>query len=496
MRLNTGNYTRSALIKMNSIRPKHNTWEDLWSRWRGIILLSSIPILLILAVFAIMPRSGPATYKATKDSSEELPTIIKVQDGVQTVDTGKLSRSEKSALKYAVVIDAGSTGSRVHVYKFDVVNGKLDLDTDTFEQLKPGLSSFAGSPSEGAASLDPLLKVALSTVPEELQKSTLVKVGATAGLRLLPGKQADRLLAAVSAHLKKTTPFMLDSVSIIDGADEGGFAWLTLNYLLGHLGQSEDKTVAAIDLGGGSVQMAYAMSAAASKTAPKGYITPLSGAGKSYDVYVHSYLGFGMMAARAAVLDWEEAAEANPCVPLQHSGAFAYGGKDHSAKASLSGANFEACTTATQQVMAIGKDCKVPQAQLAQCTFNGAWGGSTVPAVFYISSYFWDRATDVGLIPSDKSISVVISPLNFRTHGETACNTALADLPAKFPSVEAEQLPYLCMDLSFLHTLLTGGFKVPESTKVTVVKKIKYKKNEVEAAWPLGAAINLLSASL
>lgn len=50
----------------------------------------------------------------------------------------------------------------------------------------------------------------------------------------------------------------------------------------------------------------------------------------------------------------------------------------------------------------------------AECTFNGAWGGSKVPAVFYISSYFWDRATDVGLIPDDKSISVIISPSDFR----------------------------------------------------------------------------------
>ena len=32
------------------------------------------------------------------------------------------------------------------------------------------------------------------------------------------------------------------------GTEEGGFAWLTLNYLLGHLGHKESDTVAAIDL--------------------------------------------------------------------------------------------------------------------------------------------------------------------------------------------------------------------------------------------------------
>lgn len=40
------------------------------------------------------------------------------------------------------------------------------------------------------------------------------------------------------------------SAHVCAGTDEGGFAWLTLNYLLGHLGQSNSNTVAAIDLVG------------------------------------------------------------------------------------------------------------------------------------------------------------------------------------------------------------------------------------------------------
>ena len=43
-------------------------------------------------------------------------------------------------------------------------------------------------------------------------------------------------------------PLLTRSASRGAGTEEGGFAWLTLNYLLGHLGRREVDTVAAIDL--------------------------------------------------------------------------------------------------------------------------------------------------------------------------------------------------------------------------------------------------------
>lgn len=72
------------------------------------------------------------------------------------------------------------------------------------------------------------------------------------------------------------------------GSDEGAFAWLTLNYLLGFLGKEGAETMAAIDLGGGSVQEAFALTNAQAKAAPDPlYVTPLKGGGRTYSVYVH-----------------------------------------------------------------------------------------------------------------------------------------------------------------------------------------------------------------
>lgn len=57
----------------------------------------------------------------------------------------------------------------MHIYSFTKAAGQLDLDEDTFEQLKPGLSSYADNPEKAVDSLKPLMQKALDTVPEELQ---------------------------------------------------------------------------------------------------------------------------------------------------------------------------------------------------------------------------------------------------------------------------------------------------------------------------------------
>ncbi|KAK2077283.1 hypothetical protein QBZ16_004917 [Prototheca wickerhamii] len=448
------------------------------SRRRVVLAVLGIPVALILLVALLMPRGGSVE---TGFSRSKLDNSGKSQLTKGSVDA-----------RYSVVIDAGSTGSRVHIFKFLTTSaGALDLQFDKFEQLKPGLSAHAADPQAAAASLKPLLALAQEVIPAALHASTRVSVGATAGLRLLPGDSAEQILQAVRALLK-TYPFQSSDadVKILTGADEGAFAWLTLNYLLGHLGEHEDKTVAAIDLGGGSVQEAFAMTKEEATAAPHAnYTTVMTGGGRDYHVYVYSYLGYGLMAGRAGILAvGPKDGQAHPCLPAAYKGEYQYAGVTYP----LVGGEAESpdgCARVVKESLNVAAQCSAPQ---FQCTFNGAWGGGRVPSVFYISSYFWDRAVDAGLVPETSAIEAHVKPAQFKELAQRACSTKLADMPTKFPKVLEEAYPYFCMDLTYVHTLLLEGFRVPETTDITIVKKVQYKEEQIEAAWPLGAAINTL----
>ena len=86
------------------------------------------------------------------------------------------------------MIDAGTVGSGIHIYKFNNCRPSAAYEYEIFKQLQPGLSYYKSSPQQAAESLDELMGEAVKVVPKDLWKCTPVAVEATAGLRLLGEK--------------------------------------------------------------------------------------------------------------------------------------------------------------------------------------------------------------------------------------------------------------------------------------------------------------------
>ncbi|CAN1247231.1 Apyrase 2, partial [Linum grandiflorum] len=489
--------------KRSSIR--HENFSDKMQRYRSVLLVISIPLLLIGFVLFVMP--GREEYE---------------------IANRKVSPSLKYSKNYAVIFDAGSSGSRVHVFCFD---RNMDLvpigkDLELFVQLKPGLSYYAKDPRAAAESLTSLLDKAEGTVPKELRSKTPVRVGATAGLRTLEGDASDRILQAVRDLLKDRSTLKSDanSVTVLDGSQEGSYQWVTINYLLGKLGRSYASTVGVVDLGGGSVQMAYAISEADAAKSPKltggedTYVHKMLLKGTTYYLYVHSYLHYGLLAARAEMLKVSDGSS-NPCVLAGYDGriiAFAlvnlhiqfgqcllgfylvilegtykYGGEDFKAAASPSGSSLEECRRVAARALKINETT----CEHMKCTFGGIWngGGGDGRKNLFVASFFFDRAAEAGFINPKLPVAKV-RPSDFEEAARRACETKLEAAKSTYAAVEEGNLPYLCMDLVYQYTLLVDGFGLSPWQDITLVKKVEYGNSLVEAAWPLGSAIEAVSA--
>ena len=180
---------------------------------------------------------------------------------VATKKCTKSYSSHKPLIQYVLMIDAGSTGSRIHVYRFNNCGSTPELEDEIFHQTEKkaggsGLSSYKEDAEGAAKSLDVLMDIAMKNVPDKIKSCTPVAVKATAGLRKLGPEMSERILKAVRHRLETEYPFPVVSedkggVEVMDGKYEGVYAWITTNYLLGKIGGPDKSPTAAVfDLGG------------------------------------------------------------------------------------------------------------------------------------------------------------------------------------------------------------------------------------------------------
>ncbi|XP_078042483.1 ectonucleoside triphosphate diphosphohydrolase NTPase isoform X1 [Augochlora pura] len=411
----------------------------------------------------------------------------------KAIDTLALSLSFLSRF-YVVVIDAGSTGSRALAFSFyeSVLGGNLILDGEHFFQTKPGISAYADRPIESAKSLTVLLDKVKAVIPQSEWQHTALSMRATAGLRLLPGHKAEAILQECR-KLFEDSGFQVskNSVSIMDGTDEGIFSWFTINFLLERFNiHNPGNTVAALDLGGGSTQVTFSPDASQAKKLD-GHIYSVNIFNHNMSVYTHSYLGMGLMAARKEIITHglnldnvnprETTEIRSECVNPIVSTEWSYGGLNYLVKGPISGAH----KLVKNQNFA-GGEVDRPIVNFQTCLKiieKYVSGIKNKPEglkdhEIYAFSYYFDRATEVGLVDPFFGGVVQVSAL-----------LEMAKAVCDYPNTDQ---PFICLDLTFIYVLLRDGFGLEPTTKLYLYKKITGH----ELSWALGAAFNIIQNGL
>ncbi|NXY86204.1 ENTP5 diphosphohydrolase, partial [Alcedo cyanopectus] len=334
-----------------------------------------------------------------------------------------------------------------------------ELEGEIFESVKPGLSAYADHPEKGAETVKKLLDMAIDAVPPHLWKKTPVVLKATAGLRLLSEEKAQALL--------------LEVMKRYFGIHVIFFTWDCSEHdvVAGQLSGQNQHTVGTLDLGGASTQITFLPRFEETlKETPGDFLTSFEMFNSTYKLYTHSYLGFGLKAARLATLGAlnMEAVDGqmfrSSCLPKQLEAEWHFGGVKYQYGGNKEGeTGFKPCYL---EVL------KVVKGKLHQ---PDEIRGSS----FYAFSYYYDRAADTNLI--DYEQGGVLEVQDFERKAKEVC-----DNMERYSSAS----PFLCMDLTYITALLKEGFGFRDNTLLQLTKKV----NNIETSWTLGATFHLLQS--
>lgn len=405
-------------------------------------------------------------------------------------------------IQYAVLLDAGSSGTRVNVFEYPFRQDRsvppllspVEVKNHACGNLKPPLASFASkSDLELAAYLNEAIQCANSVVPSNVRKETSFYVYGTAGMRGLPVDQQESLCQRIEKVLESLSSYRLtepggkSTVQVISGLHEGVWGFVTLNFLLGTLGIGEENfsplsTYGALDLGGASTQMTFYSE---EREMPVDYTYKFYIGDRMLEVYSHSYLGYGRDLANATYYqnlvdsgaDWTK----NPCLPK---------GLVDTVPATV---NFSVPVTTPVHVNGTGDvdacralvkkmfDKTVP-CEDKTCSFDGVFQ-PPVRGSYYAFSAFYYTASVLGA-----SLHPTIQELQDLT--AKYCTTDGKTLIDRYKGTDTEDyITQYCFTGVYMTTLMSWGYGLPLSTPglLTITDSIK----NISIGWALGAVLQM-----
>ncbi|KAJ2402787.1 Golgi apyrase [Coemansia sp. RSA 2559] len=453
-----------------------------------------------------------------------------VLDAADTLSSEQPERADDDITgdlrKYGVVIDAGSSGSRVMVYAWDDPaaapashaqrNRSLPIveraaDEHWAFKTSPGISSFSDRPRKvGPEHIKPLLDFALKTVPKRQVPHTPVYLLATAGMRLLPPSHQSLILDTACSFARANYDFVIpdcqESFHVVSGELEGLYGWVAVNYLMDGFGTSQ-QSHGFLDMGGASAQIAFEPASVAAQVHSHDLaqvtLRALDGNDKAYRVFVATFLGHGTNEARRRYVERvQQAAPApadgadmpavdDPCLPTGLTLPTVHG-----RPVVLRGTgSFADCLSATEPLL------NKTICPVEPCFFAGVHG----PEIDFgsqrfvgVSEYWYASHDYLGL-------GGVWDVRKFETQAAAFCQKpwndvsklAAADIAGGSSADQAAvgRLQMQCFKAAWLVNVLHNGFGVPRNEEVaktgassSFFESVNHV-GDVEVSWTLGALL-------
>lgn len=402
---------------------------------------------------------------------------------------------------YIVIIDAGSSGSRAHVFHYTKgggSDGKVVVDPQ-HQSLKttPGLSSYASTPNQAGPALTPLIDFAKEHVPPELWGSTKLILKATAGMRLLPKEQSSKVMENVQFNLGDRV-FQFVKAEIIDGQEEGLLGWTAINYLnLLQQQQPQATPWGTLEMGGASIQLTLTVPDL--DTVPQDLKRPYQYHGLKGQVFTHSFLGMGMTSARQAVNELLKEKQINlgstPTDPCLQTGFTVPDDK----RSALSGipstsasGDFNQCSKLLVEALynEPAPNCSYPHG----CLFNGMYAPQLSETQFWAFENFFYAPSALGVVVAtkdEKHNSLKVQ--DFKSAGSQICSMGWQEMDSNYPKDDQPKSfnEMWCFGMSHIYNFLIHGLKFTDDQSLVVGNNVG--PNGID--WALGAALQVVEST-
>lgn len=362
-----------------------------------------------------------------------------------------------------VVIDAGSSGSRLFAYHViaSSEDGLPRIDLLGTHKVEPGISAFEEDRGQGIENIDALVQAARRLIPQADWSTTPVYLLATAGMRLISSTKRERILSAIDSHFRQEGSFAYHPPLVLSGTYEGLYSWLAVNYLDDRFNPGTERE-GMLEMGGASTQIAFVCPSDSTAAFIERSIR-----GQQYRIYSQSYLYMGENQARRL-------AATVSCYP---------DGFPINIDNEVGRGDFNRCAYDIKErftALCESLECDGPH-----CIFERPPVQAPKGDYFAVSGFFYLYDFLASAADNDVLETYLEGGQNFcRLNWETI-KTQHSETPDEY-----RYLKNYCFASAYYYTLLSSGFGFESARqRIRAVTKI----NATEVSWTLGAVLDIVA---